>query len=202
MTSDIGRWQPGGAYGPVLTQTDLYLLKVPLELHPLLSHKHRLTLGFDFTTGNSYLADGDGGQQVFSCKEEPATVPRVTEIIIVTERSPWCTIVHAGDPAVGITLDDVFSALYRDYTETMVTDEEFGKLPNRAQENMKRMASLNAAQGTRTMFYQPAVAPTQFRRSEWLREYTWFECLETDKKYLMERLGYNAPNQFKLVLNN
>ncbi|KAJ7583983.1 hypothetical protein C8J56DRAFT_893614 [Mycena floridula] len=109
---------------------------------------------------------------------------------------------HATHPVLEPTYNPQLLSPQNSYTESMVTDEEFGKLPHRVQEHMKRMASLNAAQGTRTMFYQPAVAPTQFRRSEWLREYTWFECLETDKKYLMERLGYNAPNEFKLVLNN
>lgn len=37
--------------GPVLSQTDLYLLDVPLEIHPILKGTDSFHLSFDLTNG-------------------------------------------------------------------------------------------------------------------------------------------------------
>lgn len=47
----------------------------------------------------------------FTAKDEPATLPRVNELIIITELSPWCTIVQ--NPA-GVTLQDVCQAMWKE----------------------------------------------------------------------------------------
>ena len=125
-----------GTDGPVLSQTDLYLLGTELELNPILSNtSESFQLIFNLSTGafhpsvrfhaqaseppHADLAGQTGGYNheardrdiPFTAKEEPATMPRVEEIIIITEFSPWCTIVK--NPA-GVTLGDICTTLFKE----------------------------------------------------------------------------------------
>jgi len=52
------------------------------------------------------------GDLQFSQKSEPATLPRVAQIIIITQYSPWCTIVKNDK---GVTNEDVINALWKEY---------------------------------------------------------------------------------------
>ena len=54
----------------------------------------------------------------FTAKDEPATMPRVEELIIITEYSPWCTIVR--NPQ-GVTLGDVTGTLFKECVELMIS---------------------------------------------------------------------------------
>lgn len=47
----------------------------------------------------------------FTAKDEPATLPRVTDLIIITELSPWCTIVHNDR---GVTTGDVCGTIWKE----------------------------------------------------------------------------------------
>jgi hypothetical protein len=47
----------------------------------------------------------------FTAKEEPATLPRVQQLIIITEISPWCTIVKNER---GVTMNDVCTAVWKE----------------------------------------------------------------------------------------
>lgn len=47
----------------------------------------------------------------FTAKDEPATMPRVEELIVITEYSPWCTIIR--NPQ-GVTLGDVCTTLFKE----------------------------------------------------------------------------------------
>ena len=47
----------------------------------------------------------------FTAKDEPATLPRVTDIIIITELSPWCTIVHNDR---GVTTGDICGTIWKE----------------------------------------------------------------------------------------
>lgn len=65
--ADIGKWKIGPSCtsslsgnlqnltrvedGPVLTQTELYLLKINVELHPMLRKEHSSQLIFNIATG-------------------------------------------------------------------------------------------------------------------------------------------------------
>lgn len=47
----------------------------------------------------------------FSAKDEAATLPRVSELVVITRHSPWCTIVKNKH---GVTLADVCGALFKE----------------------------------------------------------------------------------------
>lgn len=44
-------------------------------------------------------------------KDEPATLPRVQELIVITDLSPWCTIVRNAN---GVTMHDVCSVIWKE----------------------------------------------------------------------------------------
>jgi len=203
MGDKFGKWSPGNAYGPVLSPTDLYLLKADLEIHPILAGKHpKFHLVFSLLTGNAggFNAEARDRDLAFTAKEEPATWPRVQQLIIITEHSPWCTIVTNEK---GVTNHDILQAIWKDYAEHMVTDPEFTSVPARIQEAIKRAAQNNqAAQngGQHWGYYSPAIQPNRVRRVDWVRERIYFEALRKNDAYVKTRLGFAAPNIFVLDL--
>ncbi|KAJ7184505.1 hypothetical protein C8R46DRAFT_1064272 [Mycena filopes] len=203
MADSVGKWAAGAFYGPVLSQTDLYLLNTDLELHPILANTDGgFHLVFSLITGQTggFNPDARDRDLQFTAKDEPATLPRVQQLIIITEISPWCTIVKNDR---GVTMNDVCTTVWKDYTENFVTDPEFAALPPRLQEQVKRMAAHNsqASQwGTGGYYATPPVAPNRYRRVDWLRERTFFEGLRKSDAYAISRLGFKAPNIFVMDL--
>ncbi|CDO71897.1 hypothetical protein BN946_scf184940.g44 [Trametes cinnabarina] len=191
-----------GIDGPVLSQTDLYLLNAELELNPILKNEsNAFQLIFNLSSGQSsgYNPETRDRDIPFTQKDEPATLPRVEELIIITECSPWCTIVK--NPQ-GVTLGDVITTLFKEYSEKMVTDKEFESLPPRQQEQLRRYAASAASTGNWGQYYSPApAAPTAYRRADWLREKVFFDRLTQNRSYSQQRLGYYAPNIFVLALS-
>jgi len=142
--------------GPILTQTDLYLLKPELEIHSILQEKHpTLHLSLNMSTGMHHHSKSstslhlsydqrererwsnreernwllthsfvlfcfsfwkgqwqdDTGNE-FKEKGEPAVLPRVNQLYIISEFSPWCTTVKNEQ---GVTLGDVCTTIWREY---------------------------------------------------------------------------------------
>ncbi|KAJ7084821.1 hypothetical protein B0H15DRAFT_951317 [Mycena belliarum] len=203
MADSVGKWAAGAFYGPVLSQTDLYLLNTELELHPILANSHgSFHLVFNLITGQTggFNPDARDRDLQFTAKDEPATLPRVAQLIVITEISPWCTIVKNER---GVTMNDVCTAVWKDYTDNFVTDTEFAALPPRLQEQVKRMAAHNsqAGAGQWSGYYAtPPVAPNRYKRVDWLRERTFFEGLRKSDPYSVSRLGFKAPNIFVMDL--
>lgn len=202
MGDKIGKWAAGTSYGPVLSQTDLYLLQTDLEINPVLAGKSpNFNLLFNLRTGelsgyNLEVADRDVH---FSQKTEPATVPRVSQIVIITPHSPWCTIVKNEK---GVTNEDVINALWKDYAE-LVTEAEFASVPVRFQDHIKRMAANHMLSGgNQYAFYASVNMQNQFKRVDWLRDRFFFQSLERSDSYAISRLGFKAPNIFKMELTS
>jgi len=135
----------------------------------------------------------------FERKDEPATIPRVNQIYIITKFSPWCTTI-ANEK--GVTMADVCTTVWKDYTDNNVTEAEFNFLPQRIQEQMKRAAVNNLAtsQPNPGSWYHHQAPPSRFRRVDWLRERIYFEGLRKDDDYVQSRLGFKAPNIFVMDL--
>ncbi|KAI0657191.1 hypothetical protein C8Q70DRAFT_919932 [Cubamyces menziesii] len=198
----VAKWAAGNSYGPVLSQTDLYLLGTELELHPILANDSgSFQLIFNLSTGQSsgYNPESRDRDVPFTQKDEPATLPRVEELIIITECSPWCTIIK--NPQ-GVTLGDVVTMLFKDYSDKMVTDKEFESLPPRQQEQLRRYAaSAASSSGGNWQFYSPAPTVWLIPSLDWLRERVFFDRLIKKDHYAKQRLGFSAPNIFVLMLS-
>ncbi|KAF5324954.1 hypothetical protein D9611_004135 [Ephemerocybe angulata] len=203
MVDSVGKWAKGEQYGPVLSQTDLYLLGVPLEIHPILkSADASFHLQFDLTNGSTVGWDSsDRSREIpFTQRDQPATMPRVSQVIIITHSSPWCTVVMNDN---GVTLGDVCIKLWQEYSQNNITDAEFNCLPSRMQEAVRRTAQHHAASQWPGGYYQPPAAQTNsFKRYDWLRDRTMFDRLlkEGQDAYIQSRLGFTAPNIFVMEL--
>jgi len=196
----VSKWAAGIGYGPVLSQTDLYLLNTELQLNPIMAGGYPgFHLMFNLVTGSTGgFNPNDREQDIpFLQKDEPATLPRVQDLIIITESSPWCTIVHNDR---GVTMGDVCSTIWKEYTENYVTEAEFNCLPPRLQEQVKRAASHNNSSGAAWNMYYHTPAPNRYKRVDWLRDKYYFEGLSKKDNYSLQRLGFRAPNVFVLSL--
>ncbi|KAF8894818.1 hypothetical protein BD779DRAFT_1503095 [Infundibulicybe gibba] len=199
MADSVGKWAAGASYGPVLSQTDLYLLKTDLELNPIIAGQHdSFHLVFNLSTGQTggFNHEARDRDLQFTARDEPATLPRVSQLIIITQQSPWCTIVKNER---GVTLSDVCTTVWKDYTEYYVADPEFATLPPRYQEAVKR-AAMHNTQPTGQYYYQPPPPPNRYKRIDWLRDRIFFEGLKKMDHYCVSRLGFKAPNIFVMEL--
>ncbi|PPQ82384.1 hypothetical protein CVT25_008345 [Psilocybe cyanescens] len=200
----VNRWTPGASYGPVLSQTDLYLLNsgqnTELELNPIIEGKlDKIPLQFNLVSGYSgTMVPTVNGEPVMHGKDEPATLPRVSQLIIISKHSPWCTIVKKDS---GVTIGDLCSALFKEYTENTVTEFELSTVPARIQDHMRRTAGNNfaTAQGNQVPAgwgynYPPANVPDRIRRVDWLRDRVYVDRFDRDDNYARARLGFRAPN--------
>ncbi|THH30813.1 hypothetical protein EUX98_g3377 [Antrodiella citrinella] len=198
----VGMWGSGAAYGPVLSQTDLYLLGCELKLHPILrGEATNFQLSFNMQSGNAVGTNHDSRDRdlIFEAKDEPATLPRVKELMIITEVTPWCTVIKNEN---GVTLDDICSGLHRDHTDNELTTKEFEALPPRIQDMVRRYAlSTQSHGGWPGPYAQPQQPQGPLRRVDLLREKVWFDRMDHNPRYNVDRLGFTAPNIFLLHLS-
>ncbi|KAF9228814.1 hypothetical protein BS17DRAFT_772548 [Gyrodon lividus] len=197
--SAVNKWSAGMSYGPVLSQTDLYLLNTELQLNPILQGTSgAFHLLFNLVTGSTggFNPEARDRDIPFTAKDEPATLPRVTDLIIITELSPWCTIVHNDR---GVTMSDVCSTIWKEYTENYITEGEYNCLPPRLQEQVKRVSQNNQNAGGWGMYYGTP-APNRYKRVDWLRDKIFFDGLLKKDMYTLSRLGFKAPNIFVMNL--
>ncbi|KAK6996342.1 hypothetical protein R3P38DRAFT_3628997 [Favolaschia claudopus] len=194
-TDNIGKWAAGVSYGPVLSQTDLYLLNTELEVNPILDNKdENFHLIFNISTGQTGGFNENSRDRLleFTGKDQPATLPRVQQLVIITDISPWCTIVQNQH---GITMKDVCTAMWKEYAENLVTHAELDALAPWLQERVKRAASRNL----RRVHFDDTRSSLP-RRVDWLMDRIFFDGLRNDKDYALARLGFTAPNVFVMHL--
>ncbi|EJD00995.1 uncharacterized protein FOMMEDRAFT_135268 [Fomitiporia mediterranea MF3/22] len=197
------KWAPGSAYGPVLSPTELYLLNPKLELHPVLTGKlQSFHLVFHLVSGRAtgYNADSRDHDLDFAMRDEVATLPRVTELIIICPASPWCTVVHNPN---GVSLSDILGKVWKDYMEHALTEDEFSALPPPMQDRVRRSAVERETRGNSRFMSGWGTADYPYnrcKRIDWLRDKVFFDYLERDDEFARARLGYAAPNVFKMML--
>ncbi|KAF8328826.1 uncharacterized protein EI90DRAFT_1480556 [Cantharellus anzutake] len=204
----ISKWAVGSAYGPVLTSTELYLLQAAdgckgLELNPILNHSLKsFHLVFNLANGGYDNADPDK-DLAFTQGDQPATIPRVSELYVIAKISPWVATVTASQPKRGVTLGDVINCVWSTYGENTITEAEWSSLGVREQERVKRASVNNQINSNPSMgwnggypFSPSTMDAKNFRRSDWLRDKIFFDGIEIDDEYAVKRLGFKAPNVF------
>lgn len=186
-----GKWVIGEDYGPVLSRTDLYLLQQELELHPVLRGEDP-NFQFNVATGEAKYVNQQH-EEPFDKKDEPATIPRSTELIIITTSSPWCITVFNES---GVTLENVLGCIFEEHMKRL-TDAELARIPPHVQTQIRRTASLYRPPGAGP-WGQQAEGP--LKRSDYLRNVIYFERLMKEDTYARNRLGFTAPNVFVMRL--
>jgi hypothetical protein len=122
------------ADGPILTPTELLLLDIGLEIHPILQREQEdFEMLFNIMSGQTGGTNGSREDLPFHAKDEPATLPRcvvcfihgkkvalitttlmihrMTEIIVLSKSSPWITTIRNEK---GVTLADLCSQLWKE----------------------------------------------------------------------------------------
>ena len=104
--------------GPVLNPLDILIMRnndgLELDLNPILESKDGdFHLLFNIATGQTggMNPDDRNSNIQFIQAGEAATVPRVSELIIITKNSPWCTIVTNKN---GVSMQDVSTKLWKE----------------------------------------------------------------------------------------
>jgi len=208
--SAVPKFAVGAAYGPVLTATELYLLQAAqgcksLELNPILQHSLKsFHLVFNLSNGATGGYDNAHSDKdlPFLVQDEPATIPRVDTVHIISKISPWVTTVKASQSKRGVTLGDIVDATWATYGDHNITEAEWKSLPVREQErvrraNMTNQMNANPAAGWNPAYFSPPAANAKnFRRADWLKDKIFFDGLEQDDDYSAKRLGFKAPNVF------
>lgn len=73
-------------------------------------------------------------------KDEPATLPRVSELVVLSRDSPWTTTIRNEK---GVTVGDVWIGIFKDYYEHNLADHEYNSLAARASEILRRTSLLH-----------------------------------------------------------
>lgn len=73
-------------------------------------------------------------------KDEPATLPRVSELVILSRDSPWTTTIRNER---GVSVGDVWTGIFKDYYEHNLADHEYNSLTARASEILRRTSLLH-----------------------------------------------------------
>jgi len=99
--------------GPVLTPTELLLLDINLEIHPILQRAAEdFEMLFNIMSGQTGGTNSNRDDLQFFAKDEPAVLPRMTEIILMTKATPWVTTIQNEK---GVTLADLCSQLWKEW---------------------------------------------------------------------------------------
>jgi len=179
-----------------------------LELNPILTHSLKsFHLVFNLSNGTPGGFDNADPQKdlPFTQGDEPATIPRVEELYIISKLSPWVTTIKASNPKRGVSLQDIIATTWSTYGENMITDAEWNSLGVREQERARRAAINNQMMAQNPgyggyPYGSPSVNPNQkLRRADWLRDKIFFDGLEQDDDYSLKRLGFKAPNVFVMT---
>ncbi|TRM55495.1 hypothetical protein BD626DRAFT_525371 [Schizophyllum amplum] len=208
MAADLGKWGNGPHYGPVLSQTELYLLRPELELHPILTGSDgsfHLVMSLQTGVLGGFNASAAASDSEFVKKDEPATIPRVEQLYIISDLTPWCTTVRNES---GVTLENICRTLFQQYTQEYVTEAEIAALSPRVHDHIQRTAAHRVNNQTYNApptwgGYTPASpVPNRFQRVDWLRDRMFFEGVRKDPDYTRGRLGFDAPNIFVMTLTS
>ena len=124
----------------------------------------------------------------FTAKDEAATLPRVTELVIITKHSPWSTVVK--NPA-GVSQGNICASIWKEcvpiptlimtlssstfliayficasYADHPITEDEFASLAPAMQDRVRRTAAnrMHMGAGSRYMGWAAASDPTMSNR--------------------------------------
>ncbi|CCA70575.1 hypothetical protein PIIN_04512 [Serendipita indica DSM 11827] len=210
MTDKVGKWLEGSAYGPVMKQTDIFLLGVTLTVNPVLTGDHPdIRINFNVSTGDITAQNPKDDKEEppwEPYQEQPAVLPRCTTLYIICRQTPWC--IHI-ENRTGVTVKDVFTSLYAFHSNEFITEDEWNALPPKTQDRIKRMARQDGNLGGpvpqtpgQWSYYHQSPNPTsvRFARKAWLQSRVNLDDLKVDDEYCEQRLGYKGPNVLVMTL--
>jgi hypothetical protein len=181
-----------GLDGPVHVARVATLLNTTFEVNPILRHlppqsdENRLEYNVLFSLSTASLFKDKQEVSWVDGRDEPAVLPRLETLTLVSEHFPWMIHVRASDADIGVTCADVMEALYKDLHKSS-SREEVNKWSKERLEKISAVYHYNrqAKEGV------PGGALGRgFRRVDYLSEYTIFDGIEYDEAMARERFGF------------
>ena len=195
--------------GPVHNARMATLLDTTFEVNPILRHlppqsdENRLEYNVLFSLSTASLFKDKQEISWVDGRDEPAVLPRLETLTLISEHFPWMINVKASDADVGVTCADVMEALNRDLHKSF-SKEEVNRWSKGRLEKISAVYHYNrkAKEGV------PGGALGKgFRRVDYLSEYTIFDGIEYDEAMARERFGFtpiksDGVNKGKLGLRS
>ena len=178
--------------GPVYNARMATLLDTTFEVNPVLRHlppqsdDNRLEYNILFSLSTASLFKDKQEISWVDGRDEPAVLPRLETLTLISEHFPWMIHVKASDVDVGVTCADVMEALYKDLHKSFSRDEvnrwSKGRLDKiSAVYHYNRQAKEGVPGGA---------LGKGFRRVDYLSEYTIFDGIQYDEAMARERFGF------------
>lgn len=178
--------------GPVHKARVATLLDTTFEVNPILRHyppqldENRLEYNVLFSLSTASLFKDKQEVSWVDGRDEPAVLPRLETLTLISEHFPWMIHVNASDADVGVTCADVMEALHKDLHKSFSKDEV-----NRWSKGRLEKISAVYHYNRQAKEGVPGGALGKgFRRVDYLSEYTIFDGIVYDEAMARERFGF------------
>ncbi|EJU05864.1 hypothetical protein DACRYDRAFT_20211 [Dacryopinax primogenitus] len=191
----IDPWSPGTDHGPILEPVELFALgeNVKVRLNPCLTGEDKKKHDFVYDVSDGRAMSQEETIAVQKYYDEPATLPRLFQVVIYTRLAPWVTIVRASAHDRGVTVGDCCESLRACYAKA-ITQDEWDALPPRVAASVQRSLSGSMQYGYGVT--HASNGSLNVKRFNWLMQRTVCSFMTVDGKYAEKRFGYSAPNVF------
>lgn len=142
-----------------------------------------------FPPNFAHRSDDGPGVSWARGRNEPATLPRISELRLISKKYPWVIDIEASKPDEGVTCIEVVQALHRDATLN-VKAKIYNGLPNRS----KAMVSKQYNHNRSTSRHAPGGAfDSGLKRGDFMLEFVMFNGLVNDQALIAERFKVAGP---------
>ena len=168
------------------------VLDTIFEVNPILRHlppqsdENRLEYNVLFSLSTASLFKDKQEISWVDGRDEPAVLPRVETLTLISEQFPWMISVRASDADVGVTCSDVMETLHKDLHKSFSRDEV-----NRwSKERLEKISAVYHYNRQAKENVPGGALGKGFRRVDYLNEYTIFDGIEYDEAMARERFGF------------
>jgi hypothetical protein len=182
--------------GPVLTPLQLKVVEERLEINPLLlpvpeEEEKPTHLNWNMLMPASLVHRSDDHHQISWSKgrSEPATFPRITQLIIVSSHFPWRINVRAQDQEAGVTCGEVIDTIARSM-DKLTSASEYNDLSKEKKSMVKRAYRHNRS---RSADVPGGRLGEGMKRMDFLCDLTEFGGLEVDERIVQKTCSVALP---------
>ena len=179
--------------GPVHNARTATLLDTTFEVNPILRHlppqsdENRLEYNVLFSLSTASLFKDKQEISWVDGRDEPAVLPRVETLTLISEHFPWMIYVKASDADVGVTCADVMEALSKDLHKSFSKDE----VDRWSKGRLEKISAVYHYNRKAKEGVPGGALGKGFRRVDYLSEYTIFDGIEYDDAMARERFGFS-----------
>ncbi|KAJ7067678.1 hypothetical protein B0H15DRAFT_794175 [Mycena belliarum] len=205
VVDQVDSFQAGPHYGPVLDPLQVGILRVALQLNPLVhppivtGAQPQLNWNMLFPSNTCSCSEDPrldlAHMSLWTGHHEPATFPPVSRIHLVSEMFPWLITVSAGDPNLGVTLGDLIDCIAHDMHQ-YVEQADFDALPEIRKQELRHTRRHNRSDADGV---PGGSLGSPMLRLDWLGTHAMFGGVRENDALVYNRCGTVLPCSFELV---